>query len=110
MTDLFDVRKRMKELRLEKKLTQSEIAERLGTTMRQLQNWEYKKNTFPAERIPAICEALGVTPNTFFGLDDRTAARLAIISTELAQIEEDVRRDLNMITVIRQNLNPISSN
>ena len=66
--DIVDVYvgKRLKYLRNEKRISQKELAERLGITFQQVQKYEKGLNRLPASRMLGICLALDIAPNDLF--------------------------------------------
>lgn len=58
-----EIGKRIKEFRKLAKLSQVELAEKLSVTNRAVSNWESGANGVDVELIPAICEALHISPN-----------------------------------------------
>lgn len=53
----------IKKLRKEKKLTQSELATKLGVTDKSISNWENGKNMPDLSLFKPLCEILGITIN-----------------------------------------------
>ena len=58
-----EIGKRIREYRKLAKLSQIELAEKLSVTNRAVSNWESGANGVDVELIPAICEALHISPN-----------------------------------------------
>ena len=54
---------RIKEFRSQAKMSQKTLAEMLGVTNRAVSNWESGANGIDVDLIPAICEALNISPN-----------------------------------------------
>lgn len=61
---------RIKELRLEKNLTQSEVANAIGTSQRNIGRWENGENTPAAIYIKALAEFFCVSADYLLGLED----------------------------------------
>lgn len=54
--------KKLKELRLERKLSQEALAERVGTVQPQVSDWENGKVSPTIESLRRLAKALGVKP------------------------------------------------
>lgn len=65
----LDIRDRMRELRIEQKMTQQLLANRLNITLRTLQNYELHLRKFDSRLMPALFDALGTSPDEFFQWD-----------------------------------------
>ena len=61
--------KRIKEKRLEKELTQEELAEKIGISPKSLSQIELGNNFVSAENLDAICQALSISPRVLFDFD-----------------------------------------
>jgi len=63
---------KVKQLRKEKGLTQTELAEAVGVTLRTVQNYE-GKNLFPKNQdvVNKLCRVLDTTPDYLISDDDR---------------------------------------
>lgn len=62
---LFASRK-LKEVRKNRGLTQSELAEKIGCTFQQVQKYEKGINRISVPRLALICKVLDVKPEIFF--------------------------------------------
>ena len=65
VVDLY-VGRRLKLLRRQKRISQKDLASRLGITFQQIQKYEKGLNRLPAARMLAVCMALEITPNDLF--------------------------------------------
>lgn len=83
--NLLDARKRMRDLRIEKNITQADLAKRLGTTVRQIQYYERHQHRLTADKILQVCIALDVTPDEFYGLTEN--ARITDLNTVEARLQ-----------------------
>lgn len=54
---------RIKQYRKSRKMTQLELAKKLGITNSAVSNWESGNNGIDVEMIPEICKALEISPN-----------------------------------------------
>lgn len=64
------VLKGLKALRTAEKLSQEELAERLGVSSRQVSRWETGESDTLASLIPKICEVLGCSLNQLWGIPE----------------------------------------
>ena len=78
-----EIGKRIKEFRKLAKLSQVELAEKLSVTNRAVSNWESGANGVDVELIPAICEALHISPNDL--MDTPSAQTLSPEALEFAR-------------------------
>src|SRR5258707_8795672 len=62
-----EVGRRVRSRRLECRLSQTELADRIGVTFQQVQKYEKGVNRIGAGRLPRISEALEVPISFFFG-------------------------------------------
>ena len=65
IVDLY-VGRRLKHLRTHRRISQKQLAGRLGITFQQVQKYEKGLNRLPASRMLSICLALDITPNDLF--------------------------------------------
>lgn len=67
---------RIKELRLERNLTQSEVAKAIGTSQRNIGRWENGENEPAAVYVKALAEFFGVRADYLLGLEDDFGVRV----------------------------------
>lgn len=67
---------RLKELRKEKKLSQKELAKKIGVHYRTLQNWENGESQIKPDKAQALAEHFGVNPAYLLGFTDSPADNL----------------------------------
>jgi transcriptional regulator with XRE-family HTH domain len=60
------VGQRLRLLRQRRRISQKDLAERIGITFQQVQKYEKGLNRLPASRMLAICFVLDITPNDLF--------------------------------------------
>lgn len=60
---------RLKTARKEKRLTQKELAAKIGAAHNSISNWENDQNMPDPDTIQNLCWALDVQPNYFFSYD-----------------------------------------
>ncbi len=64
------IAERLKELRLEKNLTQAQLAKELDVTQTTLGKWELGQRTPNADTIMKICKYFKVSADYLIGLED----------------------------------------
>ena len=62
---------RLKEIRVNSNLTQSQIAEKLGMTYQEYQKIENGKTIIRADKLYHICDTLHISADWLLGLDNR---------------------------------------
>lgn len=90
-----DIYIRIKELREERGMTQSELAEKVGYTSRaMISQIESGKINLPIEKVQAIAKALDANPRKLFGTEDAdgTGILIEFIEHELKQLNEPAIR------------------
>ncbi len=94
-TDIH-VGKRLREVRIMRGFTQSQLADALGVTFQQVQKYETGSNRMGCSRLWDICHIMDVPIDFFFeglirvGNDDERVSRSAIkVANELSRIEND---------------------
>lgn len=75
----------LKEIRAKKKLTQTQIAEKLGMTYQEYQKIEAGKTVIRADKLIHICETLGVSADELLGLKKQG---IELIATDFKGIHE----------------------
>jgi transcriptional regulator with XRE-family HTH domain len=73
-TQDIQVGKRVRALRLERGMSQTNLADRLGLTFQQVQKYEKGTNRIGAGRLHRISEILGVPISTLFGASEGSHA------------------------------------
>ena len=68
--ETFDVRARIIELLSEKNIKNAELARKIGCDRRTVAYWSTHQRAFNADMLLTVCEALDITPNQFFKLDE----------------------------------------
>ena len=72
--DIFSTR--LKELRIEKGLTQKQLAAAVNTTDDSLFSWEKGRSQPPIETIRIFCCFFDVSADYLLGLEDETGAKI----------------------------------
>jgi transcriptional regulator with XRE-family HTH domain len=57
----------LREHRIRAGLSQTELGAKVGVTFQQIQKYENGSNAIATARLPAVCEALNISPNDLFG-------------------------------------------
>ena len=57
----------LREHRIRAGLSQTDLGARIGVTFQQIQKYEKGSNAIATTRLPAICEALNISPNDLYG-------------------------------------------
>ncbi|MBX5437666.1 MAG: helix-turn-helix transcriptional regulator [Alicyclobacillaceae bacterium] len=82
--------KRLRQTRLRRGLTQSQLAERLGMTEANLSNYERDRTTPPSERLQQIAEILDVTTDYLLGRTDDPHGYAEYLGREDAQLKDGI--------------------
>jgi transcriptional regulator with XRE-family HTH domain len=90
-----EIGKRIREYRKLAKLSQIELAEKLSVTNRAVSNWESGANGVDVELIPAICEALHISPNDL--MDTPAAAQPSPAALDFALRFEKLDRHAQQV-------------
>ena len=67
---------RLKELRIEKGLTQKNLADAIGTTDDSIFSWEKGRSQPSFEMLKVLCIFFDVSSDYFIGLEDETGAKV----------------------------------
>ena len=89
--EIFDVRDRMEELMTEKGISKENLAEAMGCSRRIVTYWFSRQRAFNEDWMLGLCNALGVTPNEFFKVEE--SAKPPMPCTELPAPDEAQRED-----------------
>lgn len=82
---------RLKELRKEKKLTQKELADIIGTTKLTISNWENDKHSMNSEKAEQLADFFEVSIGYLLGYEDlldQIEEADTVISENMSQIKE----------------------
>ena len=78
---------RLKELRKEKKLTQQEVAKKIGVHYRTLQNWENGANTIKPDKAQAFADFFGVSASYLLGYGYKKRETRSVEKLESVYVE-----------------------
>lgn len=59
----YEIGKQIRKYRAEKRMSQKQLADKLGITNSRVSNWEQGTNRPDADMIGAICKALDISPS-----------------------------------------------
>ena len=89
--ETFDVRARIIELLNKRDMNYAELARKIGCDRRTVAYWSTHQRAFNADMLLTVCEALDITPNQFFKLDEikstPTASETLLKLNELSECE-----------------------
>ncbi|HGA1204220.1 TPA: helix-turn-helix domain-containing protein [Streptococcus suis] len=82
---------KLKELRQEKKLSQKELAKKIGVHYRTLQNWENGESQIKPDKAQALADHFGVSVGYLLGFSSESSKNVLtkFKEGEYSQIEED---------------------
>lgn len=97
--------KRIKELRIKKKLSQEELAEKIDIAERNISKIECGNNFIRAEKIEKLAAALDVTPKDLFDFEHRKD--IVEIREELINVikndDKNVRKLYRLYNILKEN-------
>ena len=70
----IDLAERLRRFRLQANIAQPKLAEMIGVNRNSISNWEAGRRRPDMDLVPKVCEALGITLDQFFGIDDPVTA------------------------------------
>lgn len=92
---------RIKELRLERGMTQKDLAARLGVVRTTLSNYENEVNQLDPETIRRICSIFDCTADYLLGISSRRSAQLSDEDAALVEAyhaaPENVRQSIEVL-------------
>ena len=88
--------KKIKEKRLERNLTQEQLAEKIGISPKSLSQIELGNNFVSAENLELICNALSISPKVLFDFDNMEINEQACIEYITNKIQEN-NKLLNLV-------------
>jgi transcriptional regulator with XRE-family HTH domain len=106
------VGKKLKEFRLLRGMTQTEVAEGLGISFQQVQKYKLGRNRISASKLFEVSRILAIEPAEFFaGFDQITASPLPPVDDESAKIASMVARisDTRVRAQIRSFIDSLST-
>lgn len=79
---------RLKKLRQEKKLTQQELADKLGVTKRTIIAWENGERDIKSEKAQQLADYFGVSVGYLLGLESSQGGSLVALLEEIKEIKQ----------------------
>lgn len=73
MFDTMSIAKRIKQARIEKNMTQLQLADAMGVSYQAVSNWERGNSMPDISKLADLCAALDLTVNELLGMEDKTA-------------------------------------
>ena len=81
------IQERIKQIRLEKRLTQKELAKKMGVTTAAISSWEVGRTSPTADSIVLLCKGLDVSADQLLGVGGHEKAQKAIFSASDDEIQ-----------------------
>lgn len=73
MFDTMSIAKRIKQARIDKNMTQLQLADAMGVSYQAVSNWERGNSMPDISKLADLCTTLGLTVNELLGMEDKTA-------------------------------------
>lgn len=97
---------RIRDARKASKMSQRDVAERLGVTQPTLSGWESDKYPIDSTNLTTLCELFSVTPNYLLGIDDDTDIPIVVkpelegayIAFNNGDVEPITQEELDLVT------------
>ena len=91
--------------RMQKSLTQAQLAERVGVSAQTVYRWEYDMRSPDVEQLKKLCTVLDVSPEYFlYGEEEKNAHasenKFNVDETDGAQVEEKIRSENEQCAVL----------
>ena len=74
MFDTMTIAKRIKSARIEKNMTQLQLADVMGVSYQAVSNWERGNSMPDISKLGDLCSALGLTVNELLGMEEKTVS------------------------------------
>lgn len=74
MFDTMEIAKRIKQARIEKNMTQLQLADVMGVSYQAVSNWERGNSMPDISKLADLCNALNLTVNELLGMEEKTVA------------------------------------
>jgi transcriptional regulator with XRE-family HTH domain len=81
----MEVGANLRQYRIRAGLSQESLGAKVGVTFQQVQKYEKGTNAIATARLPAICQALNISPNDLYGvaLQQREGSRTGTAAEQL---------------------------
>lgn len=96
----------LRDFRVKNKLTQEQLSERLGISLKYISRIENGNNGIKTQTLINYMNILGITPNTIYApfITNKEAAKNVEISEKLSSLSEDKKEFLNAMIDLLKNL------
>lgn len=74
MFDTMSIAKRIKQARIDKNMTQLQLADAMGVSYQAVSNWERGNSMPDISKLADLCTTLGLTVNELLGMEEKTTA------------------------------------
>lgn len=89
---MIEMGQRIRLARLNRRLSQTAVADKLGITFQQIQKYEKGTNAVSTKRLNQLCEVLGITPLTLLGTQAKENEPLPNLDTWTMKLAVDLYR------------------
>ena len=86
MFDTMNIAKRIKQARIDKNMTQMNLADAMGVSFQAVSNWERGNSLPDISKLADLCAALDITVNDLLGIDAPAVTK--VIQEEELTVEE----------------------
>lgn len=93
---------KLKSLRKSKKMTQSDLAKRIGVSKWAVTSYEQGRTSPSVEVLIKICETLGVSSDYMLGISDNMTIKMDAMGLS----DEEIRLLLQFLNLVEQNRRP----
>lgn len=96
----------LRDFRVKNKLTQEQLSEKLGISLKYISRIENGNNGVKTQTLIKYMNILGITPNTIYAsfITDKEAAKNIEISEKLALLSDEKKDFINSMIDLLQNL------
>lgn len=89
MFDTMQIAQRIKRARIEKNMTQLQLADVMGVSYQAVSNWERGNSMPDISKLGVLCDALDLTVNELLGVEEKTASAVTkAMDKEALTVEE----------------------
>ena len=89
MFDTMQIAKRIKQARIDKNMTQLQLADAMGVSYQAVSNWERGNSMPDISKLTDLCSTLGLTVSELLGVEEKTTAAVTkVMEQEELAVEE----------------------
>ena len=89
MFDTMSIAKRIKQARIDKNMTQLQLADAMGVSYQAVSNWERGNSMPDISKLADLCDTLGLTVNALLGMEEKTTTAVTkAMEKETLTVEE----------------------